>query len=229
MAGNFPVSASASDNSAIASVEFLVDGEAAAPPVEKPPYTVSINSWRLANGEHTLSVVGYDAFGNSGSAKQTIMVRNDGIMPAVPDRIVYDDGLRVPFSNTSWGAIVNLDDRVNPRTGTSAAAVDYMAWGAFDLLSGTWGATAGIDPSEFDTLKADIYPLNAMSMKVAFYNNVSVEISLRPNEWNSVAIPLTFSQPFNRFYFQSNLSQPAKCYFDNIRFSAKRYSTAASR
>jgi len=123
--------------------------------------------------------------------------------------------------------VVNLDDHALAKSGSSSVGVDYMAWGAFDILCGTWGATANIDPAEFDTLKADIFPLTGITLKVAFYNNTSVDVTLLANQWNSVAIPLKFSQPFSRFYFQSNLGRPAKCYFDNIRFSARRYSTAS--
>jgi hypothetical protein len=107
--------------------------------------------------------------------------------------------------------------------------VDYLARGAFDLLSGTWEAESPLDPVEFDTLRADIYPLAAMRLKIAFYNDSATEVSLRGGEWNSIAVPLDFARHFSRFYFQSLLDTPAKCYFDNIRFTAANFRSPITR
>jgi hypothetical protein len=90
-------------------------------------------------------------------------------------------------------------------------------------LSGTWQAETPLDPVEFDTLRADIYPLEAMNLKIAFYTNTTTVVSLKAGEWNSIAVPLGFSRNFSRFYFQSLLDTPATCYFDNIRFTAANF------
>ena len=229
VSGTASILAEAKDNSAVARVEFLIDGEPAAPALVKPPYTVSINTWKYRNGSHTVEAVGYDVFGNHASAKRSVTVTNTGSPPVVPDRVVYDDALRPPFVNSSWGANVDFNSHAVVRSGASSAEVSYMAWGAFDVLSGTWGAESPVDPSEFDTLRADVYPLSPMNLKVAFYNGSSSDVPLKANEWNNIAVALKFTQPFTRFYLQSGLNKPVKCYFDNIRFTAKSYRASLSQ
>ncbi len=229
ISGTALISAEAADNTAVACVEFRIDGRMAAPLVSAPPYSVSVNTWRYGNGAHVVDVVAFDAFGNSTSVRCPVTVRNDGIMPPVPERIVYDDSLHAPFINASWGAAVRFDSRDIARTGFQSAAVEYQVWGAFDILSGSWQVESPLDPVQFDTLRADIYAFVPMRLKIGFYNNYSVEVSLRGGEWNAVAVPLDFAHSFSRFYFQSLLDRPARCYFDNIRFTPANFRLTSTR
>lgn len=226
---NVTLSAGATDNCAVASVEFRIDGVPAAPPVVKPPYAVAVNTWKYGNGSHTVEAIGYDVFGNHASARRSVVIANTGSPPVVPDRVVYDGALRSPFVNTSWGATVDFNCHDVVRGSATSAEVSYLAWGAFDILSGTWGAESPVDPTEFDTLRADVYPLSSLNLKVSFYNGSSTDVSLRAKEWNSIAVPLKFTGPFTRFYFQSGMGKPVKCYFDNIRFTARTYGVTATR
>ncbi|HUI64595.1 MAG TPA: glycosyl hydrolase family 18 protein [Bacteroidota bacterium] len=229
LSGTVPILAEAEDNSSVAGVEFRIDGELAAPIVKNPPYTISVNTWRYVNGNHSLEVAAFDAFGNMGETKHLMKIANIGSAPAVPDRVVYDDVLREPFVNTSWGASVDFSSHAVVRDGSSSAEVSYMAWGALDILSGTWGKESPVDPSEYDTLRAEIYPLGPAKLKIAFYNGVATEVTLIANAWNTIAVPLIFPRPFTRFYFQSLLNKPVTCYFDNIRFTARVYRASASQ
>ena len=68
-----------------------------------------------------------------------------------------------------------------------------------------------------------------MKLKIGFYNDYSAEVSLRGGEWNAVAVPLDFAHSFSRFYFQSLLDRPARCYFDNIRFTPANFRLTATR
>jgi len=229
LSGTVPILAEAEDNSAVAAVEFRIDGELAAPVVKNPPYTISVNTWRYVNGDHSLEVAAFDVFGNRAGVTHVLKFNNTGAAPAVPDRVVYDDSLREPFVNASWGASVDFSSNAVVRGGSRSAEVSYMAWGAFDILSGTWGKESPVDPSEYDTLRAEIYPLGSTKLKIAFYNGVATEVALNGKEWNSIAVPLVFPHPFTRFYFQSLLNKPVKCYFDNIRFTARTFRVTSSR
>jgi hypothetical protein len=208
-------------------VEFAIDGIPVGPPSVTPPFTATLNSWRFDNGNHLIEVKAYDAFGNVGIARHRAAIRNVGSMPALPDKIVFDETIHSPFTNTSWGAAVDLNNHALARDGSTSVKVDFLAWGAFDVRSGAWGADSPLDPTEFDTLKADIYPMGSVKLKASFYNGYSVEIPLLGQRWHCVAIPLAFSRPFDRFYFQNEESRPVTCYFDNVRFTAKRYLSAA--
>ena len=223
VSGTITLSANASDNVGVAVVEYTLDDEQSGPEVTAPPYALSVNTWKFTNGPHEFHATAVDAFGNRATASMKVTINNQGVPPTPPDKLVYDDELRPPYTNTSWGANIYPNDASVVKSGYKSVKVDYMAWGAFDILSGTWGREVPINPAEYDTLKLDAYPLGRLSMKVAFYNKFSTNIQLKENQWNSIAIPLQFTEPFSRFYLQSNLSKPITCYFDNIRFVPKAY------
>jgi hypothetical protein len=81
VSGTIPVAANASDNVAVASVRFLLDGKPLGNPVTTPPYTVSWDTTTATNGAHTLSAIATDTSGNTGTAANVpVTVQN----PAPP-------------------------------------------------------------------------------------------------------------------------------------------------
>jgi glucose/arabinose dehydrogenase len=62
------VTASASDNVAVASVQFVLDGNNLGSAVTTSPYSISWNTRTSANGAHTLTAVARDAAGNSAAS-----------------------------------------------------------------------------------------------------------------------------------------------------------------
>jgi chitodextrinase len=77
------VAASASDNDAVAGVQFLVDGAPLGAEDTSAPYSVTWNSWNQANGDHTLTARARDASGNTTtSAGVNVTVENTGLPPA---------------------------------------------------------------------------------------------------------------------------------------------------
>jgi chitinase len=213
-----------SDNVALGGVVYRIDGsDIGGGSIRKAPFVTSLNTWRFDNGSHLLGALAYDVFGNRAEATVSVTIRNKGTAPVPPARIVFDDRFDPAFSNTSWGANVSFDETFVVKSGSQSIRVEYMAWGAFDVLSGTWGRQNPIDPSEYGTMTFDAYPLSDLNVKVGFYNNYSKSVTLEAENWNSVSVPLTFSQPFTRFYIQSDINEAVTCFFDNIRFSAKTY------
>jgi hypothetical protein len=82
--GTVTVAASASDNVAVAGVQFQLDGVNLGVEGTTAPYSVSWNTASLANGSHTLSAVARDAAGNvATSAAITVTVANDTTPPSV--------------------------------------------------------------------------------------------------------------------------------------------------
>ena len=80
VSGTTTVSASASDNVAVTSVEFYVDGALAATDTTAP-YSFSWNTTAVADGSHSLSSKAYDGAGNSGSSA-SVSVTVDNSIPA---------------------------------------------------------------------------------------------------------------------------------------------------
>jgi len=76
-----PVAANASDNVALASVQFLLDGQPLGSPVVTAPYAVNWDTTTATNGTHTLSAVATDTSNNATTATSvTVTVQN----PAPP-------------------------------------------------------------------------------------------------------------------------------------------------
>jgi hypothetical protein len=83
VAGTVTMSASASDNLGVASVEFLLDGTAIGDDTTIP-YSVVWNTTAAPNGLHTLTAVARDAAGNvTTSSAVTVTVANDTTAPVI--------------------------------------------------------------------------------------------------------------------------------------------------
>jgi chitodextrinase len=63
-----PVAANASDNCAVASVQFFLDGKALGNPVTTSPYATNWDTTTATNGTHTLSAQATDSSGNLGTS-----------------------------------------------------------------------------------------------------------------------------------------------------------------
>jgi hypothetical protein len=64
LTGTVTVTADASDNSAVAGVQFFVDGNPLAPEITTAPYSISWNSGTVSNGSHNLTARARDGSGN---------------------------------------------------------------------------------------------------------------------------------------------------------------------
>jgi hypothetical protein len=79
--GVIGVSANASDASGISQVQFEVDGTAIGAPDTTAPYSVQWGSINVENGDHTLTAIASDSFGNQASASVTVAVHNEDGTP----------------------------------------------------------------------------------------------------------------------------------------------------
>jgi chitodextrinase len=81
--GTTTLTATASDPSGIAGVQFLLDGSPLGSEDTSPPYSLSWNSATVANGSHTLAARARDGAGNlATSPTATVTVSNGGAGPA---------------------------------------------------------------------------------------------------------------------------------------------------
>jgi hypothetical protein len=79
VSGSINVTANASDNVGVASVQFRLDGADAGAPDTSTPYAIAWNTATASNGTHTLTAVARDAAGNTRSSSPvTVTVANGG-------------------------------------------------------------------------------------------------------------------------------------------------------
>ena len=77
--GTVPVDATATDDTAVTSVQFYVDGVALGSPVTTAPYAVQWDTTTASNGSHTLTAKATDTAGLVGTAPNvTVTVQNPG-------------------------------------------------------------------------------------------------------------------------------------------------------
>jgi hypothetical protein len=70
------LTATASDNVAVANVQFIVAGKYVGPAVLSPPYTTVWDSTTVADGSYTVYAVAQDTSGNYGTSSSHIIVKN---------------------------------------------------------------------------------------------------------------------------------------------------------
>ncbi|MBU6415377.1 fibronectin type III domain-containing protein, partial [Patescibacteria group bacterium] len=90
VSGAVTVSASASDNVAVAGVQFKADGSNLGSEVITAPYSISWNTATATNAMHTLTAVARDAAGNTATSTEPVTVNNpvsDTIPPSTPTNL----------------------------------------------------------------------------------------------------------------------------------------------
>jgi hypothetical protein len=110
VSGTLPVSATASDNIAVASVQFLLDGNALGQPIPVPPYSLSWDTTTTTNGSHTLSAVATDAAGLKSTATLSTTVANAVIPPVISAVTVSAFGSS--YATITWSTDKASDSQV---------------------------------------------------------------------------------------------------------------------
>ncbi len=119
VSGVVSVSASASDNVGVASVEFKADGVSLGVD-STAPYAASWDSRQTANGQHTLTTIARDAAGNTASASTTVNVSNtDTTPPSV--------SITSPAAGAAVSGIVSISASASDNVGV--ASVEFKADG----------------------------------------------------------------------------------------------------
>ena len=102
VSGTFNVTATASDNVAVASVQFKLDGNNLGSAVTSAPYQVSWNSTTATNGSHTLTAVATDTSNNTATATAvTVTVSNADTTPPTVS-------ITAPTANQTVSGTINV-------------------------------------------------------------------------------------------------------------------------
>jgi hypothetical protein len=151
VSGTINVDATASDNIAVAGVQFLLDGVSLGAEDIVSPYSVSWNTVTATNGNHTLTARARDAAGNTTtSAGVIVTVNNDVTAPTV--------NLTAPAAGTISGTI-NVDATASDNIGVAGVQflLDGINLGAEDITapySISWNSTTTTDGNHTLTARA---------------------------------------------------------------------------
>lgn len=100
VAGVVVVEATATDNHAVASVQFRVDGVDLGEPDATAPYSISWDTNAVSDGPHTITAAARDAANNVGTASVVVNVRNHVVVtPHFLELDGVDDYLQVADAN----------------------------------------------------------------------------------------------------------------------------------
>jgi subtilisin family serine protease len=145
------LSATASDNVAVAKVEFLVDGTVVGTDTSSP-YSISWNSTTVANGSHSFTARATDTAGNATtSAAVTATVSNAGSTCATSSQLLGNPGFETGAA-APWTATAGvIDGSASPaaRTGTYKAWLDGYGSAHTDDLYQTVTIPAGACSATF--------------------------------------------------------------------------------
>jgi len=162
VSGNVSVAATASDNVAVQSVQFQLDGQDLGNPDTTAPYQLTWDTNGAADGLHTLTAVARDASGNTTtSAPRSPRVHNTGLVAAYG----FEEG-----SGTTAQDLIN--------------GFDGVITGATRVTGGRFGSALSFDGADDWVTVNDRIELDLM-------NGGTLEAWVRPStvtDWRSVVI-----------------------------------------
>jgi hypothetical protein len=122
VSGTITVTANASDSVGIASVQFQIDGSNLGAAATTAPYSASLNTTTLANGNHTLTAVATDTSNNKATSAAVSITVNNTTQPAVT----------VSVTSPSSGATVSgtISVTANATAAAGIASVQFLLDGA---------------------------------------------------------------------------------------------------
>jgi hypothetical protein len=170
LSGTVNLTANASDSVGVSSVQFKVDGTNSGPSLTAAPYTTSLNTTTLSNGNHTLTAVATDTAGNSAtSVGVTVKVNNSSSTPPPT----------VSITSPTSGATVSGTVTVTA-TATSSVGVANVQ---FQLDGANVGSAVATSPYTYswDTTKASngSHTLNAVATDTTGLSTTSAGVTVK--------------------------------------------------
>jgi Concanavalin A-like lectin/glucanases superfamily/Bacterial Ig-like domain/Bacterial Ig domain len=163
--GAISVSASASDDRAVAGVQFRLDGVNLAVEDVADPYGVIWDTRGEVNGAHTLTAVARDSSGNvSVSSAVVVTVSNDGVSPA---------GLRAAYGLDQGSGTMALDSSGNNATGALVGA-GWTTSGRFGGALSLNGTNGRVDLPSLGTFYKTGFTLEGWVLKQSSKLDVGV-------------------------------------------------------
>jgi hypothetical protein len=188
VSGTITIAATASDDVAVAGVQFQLDGNALGAERTASPYSMSWISSTTSNGPHTVSAVARDAAGNRSSSSVDITVANTSSTPT---------GLVAAYSFNAGSGVQTVDSSGQGNTGTIAGAT----W----TPNGKFGSALSFDGTSARVTVADA---NSLDLTTA----MTIEAWVNPSSgtgWREVVLKETAGGLAYALYAVNNGSRPA--------------------
>jgi hypothetical protein len=187
LSGTVNLTANASDDVAVASVQFKVDGGNVGALVTSAPYTVSFNTKTLSDGNHTITAVAADTSGNTAtSAGVQVKISNSTSTPPT-----------VSIPSPANGATVSAMVVVTASASSSIGVASVQ----FQLDGANLGSAVTAAPYTFswDTTKTSngAHALTAIAKDTAGSSTTSAGITVTVNNQTTPPPTVSITSPAN--------------------------------
>ena len=147
VSGTINVTASASDNVGVTSVQFRLDGVNAGAPDTSAPYSIPWNTATVANGTHTLTAVARDAAGNTRTSAPVSVTVSNG---PPPDTTPPTVSITSPANGATVSGTINVTASASDNVGVAGVQfqLDGVNAGAPDTSAPyaiAWNTTGASD------------------------------------------------------------------------------------
>jgi hypothetical protein len=157
------LSATASDNVAVAGLQFKTGGVYIGSEVSAIPYTVGWNSTTTANGPRTLTAVARDSAGNLASASVDVIVGNPPVISAVSPGAVTQNSVTV-----SWATNIPADSQVRYGTTTAYGLTTALDSNVVTAHAQTISGLLAGTPYHYQVLSKDAFGFLGISADALF-------------------------------------------------------------
>jgi hypothetical protein len=186
--GSISVTASASDDVAVAGVQFQLDGNALGAERTTTPYSISWNTTTTSNGPHSVKAVARDAAGNRAESSNNVFVSNSSPNPS---------GLVAAYGFNEGTGLQVGDASGQGNTGT--------------LSSATWTTAGKVGAAlSFNGTSAWVTIADAASLDLT--NGMTIEAWVNPASgtgWRSIVLKESAGGLAYALYSANNGSRPA--------------------
>ena len=166
VSGPITVTANASDNLAVAGVQFKRAGQNLGAEDTTAPYSVAWDTRGELNGTHVLTAVARDSVGNTAtSSPVTVTVSNAGVSTV---------GLRAAYGLDEGSGTTAVDSSGNHNTATLAGGAGWSTSGRYGGALTLNGTTSEIDPPALGTFYKTAFTLEAWVLKQSTKVDVGV-------------------------------------------------------
>ncbi|MGE0453569.1 MAG: Ig-like domain-containing protein [Vicinamibacteria bacterium] len=184
VSGSIAVSASASDESGVAGVQFVLDGLPLQGEDTAAPFSVDWNTVLVSNGSHVLAAVARDAAGNQAtSAPVTLTVSNDVTPPLLAG--VAASNLTATGATIAWTSSEPADGQVEYGATTAYGSTTTLATGLVTSHAQALGGLASATTYHYRVKSRDAAGNLATSADFSFTTAASSSAP-QPVQWSGL-------------------------------------------